>query len=130
MNIKQGLRVHDSQDVNCSLRYFKDFSEIRYNLSFTFYSKEECEHKQKLLASLHDTALLPTFELKLSIEELKFIYYEKETKFCKISTVDLFYEVPVKSTMEISQNLVDFSEYMNFKFTMFTTCILHYRSSA
>ena len=45
---------------------------------------------------------------------LKFIYSEKATKFCKISTVDLFYVVPVKSTMEISQNFVAFSEYMNF----------------
>ena len=32
----------------------------------------------------------------------------------EISTVDLFYVVPVKSTVEISQNFVAFSEYMNF----------------
>ena len=43
-----------------------------------------------------------------------FIYFEKATKFCKISTVDLFYVVPVKSEMEISQNCVAFLEYMNF----------------
>ena len=46
--------------------------------------------------------------------ELKFIYSEKATKFCEISTVDLSYVVPVKSTVEISQNFVAFSEYMNF----------------
>ena len=46
---------------------------------------------------------------------LKFIYSEKATKFCEISTVDLFYVVPVKSTVEILQNFVVFSEYMNFK---------------
>ena len=46
---------------------------------------------------------------------LKFIYSEKATTFCEISTVDLSYVVPVKSTVEISQNFVDFSEYMNFK---------------
>ena len=46
---------------------------------------------------------------------LKFIYSEKATKFYKISTVDLSYVVPVKSTVEISQNFVTFSEYMNFK---------------
>ena len=46
---------------------------------------------------------------------LKFIYSEKTTKFCEISTVDLSYVVTVKSTMEISQNCVAFSEYMNFK---------------
>ena len=36
------------------------------------------------------------------------------TKCCDISTVDLSYVVPVKSTVEISQNFVAFSEYMNF----------------
>ena len=46
---------------------------------------------------------------------VKFIYTEKTTKFCEISTVDLSYVVPVKSTVKISQNFVAFSEYMNFK---------------
>ena len=45
---------------------------------------------------------------------IKFIYSEKATKFFEISTVDLSYVVPVKSTVEISQNFVAFSEYMNF----------------
>ena len=45
---------------------------------------------------------------------VKFIYSEKATKFSKISTVDLFYVVTVRSTVEISQNFVAFSEYMNF----------------
>ena len=47
---------------------------------------------------------------------LKFIYSEKATKFCEISTFLLFYVVPVKSKVEISQNFVAFSEYMNFKY--------------
>ena len=34
--------------------------------------------------------------------------------FCEISTVDLSYVVPVKSTVEILQTFVAFSEYMNF----------------
>ena len=46
---------------------------------------------------------------------VKFIYSEKATNFCEISTVDLSYVVTVKSTVEISQNFVAFSEYMNFK---------------
>jgi hypothetical protein len=54
---------------------------------------------------LHDIA---------SFDPLKYIYSEKATKFCEMSTVDLFYVVPVKSTVEISQNFVAFSEYMNF----------------
>ena len=45
---------------------------------------------------------------------LKFIYSEKATKFCEISTVDLSYVVTVKSTAEISQKCVAFSEYKNF----------------
>ena len=45
---------------------------------------------------------------------LKFIYSEKATKFFEISTVDLSYVVTVKSTVEISQNFVAFSEYKNF----------------
>ena len=44
----------------------------------------------------------------------KFIYSEKATKFCEISTVDLSYVVPVKFMVEIPQNYVVFSEYINF----------------
>ena len=46
---------------------------------------------------------------------VKFIYSEKATNFCEISTLDLSYVVTVKSTVEILQNFVTFSEYMNFK---------------
>ena len=49
--------------------------------------------------------------------ELKFIYSEKATKFCEISTVDLSYAVQVKSTVEILQNFVAFSEYINFTYS-------------
>ena len=45
---------------------------------------------------------------------LKIIYSEKTTFFCEISTVDLSFVVMVKSSVEISQNFVAFSEYMNF----------------
>ena len=47
---------------------------------------------------------------------IKFIYSEKATKFCKIYTLLLSYVVPVKRKVDISQNFVAFSEYMNFKF--------------
>ena len=46
---------------------------------------------------------------------LKFIYSEKATKFCKISTLLLSYIVPIKSKVEILQNCVVFSENINFK---------------
>ena len=45
---------------------------------------------------------------------LKFIYSEKATNFCKISTIDLTVTTYDKSTVEISQKFVAFSEYMNF----------------
>ena len=42
--------------------------------------------------------------------QIKFIYSDKATKFCKIPTGTTW----DKSTVEISQNVVAFSEYMNF----------------
>ena len=51
----------------------------------------------------------------MCLPDLKFIYSEKATNVCKISTVDLLCVVMVKSIVEISQNFVAFSEYMNFK---------------
>ena len=39
--------------------------------------------------------------VQLSWRKLKFIYFEKATEFFKISTLDLSYVVPVKSTVEI-----------------------------
>ena len=45
---------------------------------------------------------------------LKFMYSEKATKFFEISAVDFSYVVPVKSTVEVSLNLVAFSGYKNF----------------
>ena len=50
---------------------------------------------------------------------LKFIYSEKATKFCEISTLLLSYVVPVKSNVEILQNFVAFSEYINFNGQLF-----------
>ena len=52
--------------------------------------------------------------MKFKTFVLNIIYSEKATKFCEISTVDLSYVVPVKSTVVISQNFLAFSEYMNF----------------
>ena len=47
--------------------------------------------------------------------KLKFIYFEKATKFCEISTLDLTVFTVVKFKVEILQNFAAFSEYMNFK---------------
>ena len=45
---------------------------------------------------------------------VKFIYSEKATKFFEISTLDLTVCTVVKCKVEILQNCVAFSEYMNY----------------
>ena len=71
-----------------------------------------------LIAQLKENLILSTLfsgcKRTLKNVQLKFIYSEKATKFWKISTLDLSYVVMVKSTVEILQNFVTFSEYMNF----------------
>ena len=49
---------------------------------------------------------------------LKFVYSEKATKFCEISTLLLSTVHTDNSKVEISQNFVAFSEYMNFTANM------------
>ena len=51
--------------------------------------------------------------------QLKFVYSEKATKFCEISTLLLSTVHTDKNKVEISQNFVAFSEYMNFKMVIF-----------
>ena len=46
---------------------------------------------------------------------IKFIFYEKATKFCEIFPLLLTICTVVKTKGKISQNFVVFSEYMNFK---------------
>ena len=50
----------------------------------------------------------------LGLKILKFIYSEKATKFCEISTLLLSVCTVDNSKVEISQNFVAFSEYTNF----------------
>ena len=47
---------------------------------------------------------------------MKFVYSEKATKFCEISTLLLSTVHTDKSKGEILQNFVAFSEYMTFTF--------------
>ena len=51
------------------------------------------------------------------ISMVKFIYSEKATKFCEISSLLLSTVHTDKIKVEISQNFVAFSEYMNFAST-------------
>ena len=58
----------------------------------------------------------PKFQINIWDVDVKFIYSEKATKFCKISTLLLTVCTVVKSKVEISQNFMAFSEYTNFNF--------------
>ena len=59
---------------------------------------------------------------------LKFIYSEKATKFCDIFTLLLTVCTVVRSKVNISQNFVAFSEYMNFKNLQQKICNLFFHS--
>ena len=52
---------------------------------------------------------------------VKYVYSEKATKFCEISTLLLSTVHTDKSKMDISQNFVAFSECMNFSTLNLTT---------
>ena len=54
------------------------------------------------------------FMSEKKMKRTKFIYSEKATKFYEISTLLLTTVHTVKCKVEISQNFVAFSEYMNF----------------
>ena len=74
-------------------------------------------HNEKMSAEISTGNNPNTPQLIRLIRQLfgfKFIYFEKAIFFCEISNLDLFYVVTVKSTVEISQNFVAFSEYINF----------------
>ena len=61
-----------------------------------------------LIFIIHVKSIKPaTTDLRKNLI-LKLTYSEKATKFFEIFTIDLSYVVPVKSTVEISQNFVAF----------------------
>ena len=87
--------------------------------------KKERDDVKELLQQL-----LPTFKKKVNKEleeknrmlsenpgllQVKFMYSEKATQFCKIFPLLLTVCTVIKSKGNISQNFVAFSEYMNFK---------------
>ena len=65
-----------------------------------------------------DQLILLTYLVNFDFNVLclvKFIYSERATKFCEISTLLLSVCTVGKSKVEISQNFLAFSEYKNFK---------------
>ena len=86
-------------------------------LVFLFFSQVL---KNSSVCNTYNFFFILTFTLAV-----KFIYSEKATFFCEISTLDLYYVVTVKSMMEISKNFVAFSEYMNFNIYMRSLYVIH-----
>ena len=88
-----------SMNEQTSEKVNKDFAFLSIQMIFvsTFLNSKDMQILNCLLSTLPN-----------------FIYSEKATKFCKISTLLLSYVVPVKSKVDISQNFVAFSEYMSF----------------
>ena len=74
---------------------------------------------QQSLLTLRDSQILihmtSLFINHKGLLVLKFIYSEKATKFCEISTLLLTGTTKDKSKLEISKKFVAFSDYMNFK---------------
>ena len=97
-----------------------DVSTLKYVYVFVlvYYINSEiiCRPRVCLLGAIHKCRIFfKHFDLPPTFS--KFIYSEKATKFCEISTLLLSYVVSVRSKVEISQNFVAFSEYMNFNQT-------------
>ena len=97
---------------------------LQVNQTFSNHGNLEMEARWAYITDIseqNEVSMVSMFRLYRSVRQplpsafLKFIYYEKATKFCEISTIDLSYVLQVKSTVEISQNFVTLSVYINFK---------------
>ena len=64
-------------------------------------------------------------DLQDYIQKVKLIYSENATKFCE--NFHLTFVVPVKSKVEILQNFVAFSEYMNFYYIILNKRLWRFR---
>ena len=82
---------------------------FHYPISIRF-DNPDLQGRRKIQWKIWDLSPLPPYYL-----QVKFIYSEKATKFWEIFSLLLFYVVPVKSNVEISQNFGPCSGYMNFK---------------
>ena len=65
------------------------------------YKKSQAEAAREQHNTILEVPLEPGQPVSAKFFFLKLIYSEKATKFCEISTVDLYWEVMVKSTVEI-----------------------------
>ena len=86
-----------------------------FNLKPIFFQKHRAhEFRFEIFCYLSFlTSKMLTKNLTESV--IKFIYSEKATKFCEISNLLLTGTTKDKIKVEISQNFVAFSEYINLK---------------
>ena len=82
------------------------------------------------LQSIYGKDLVKTHLRVMDCQRVKFIYSEKATKFCEISSLLLTGTTLNKSKVEISQNFVAFLEYMNFKAIFFLASNFYMISSS
>ena len=97
------------------IRWFHQYfytTNLRSRTLLSTFTVHKIYKQTYTLFSVHYLRMYVIFCLKIKV--IKFIYSEKATKFCEISTLLLSYVVLVKREVEISQNFVAFSEYMNF----------------
>ena len=89
------------------VRYFDTFAFVRHpfvRLVSTFKDKILDKNYRHWRELVHFDESDPL--------QVKFIYFEKATKFCKIFTLLLTGTTQDKSKVNISQNFVAFSEYI------------------
>ena len=79
---------------------------LAYKRTISFY------YYVPLLTSPYSTEVE---KVERHVEEVKFVYSEKATKFWEISTLLLSTVHTDKSKVEILENFVAFSEYINFR---------------
>ena len=108
-----GFRVTDCQFSPSASTFFALWHKAIVALEFLIYLWNPLKrHKSNFQIVRLFMVFLDTIDIRHII---KFIFSEKATQFCEISTLLLTVCTVVKSKVEILQNFVVFSEYINFK---------------
>ena len=95
------------------------FHKLKFEIFQTTWENEtKTHHNARFIDEKAQIKSLMFFFVSFLSSELqdliKFIYFEKATKFCEIFNLLLSYVAQVKSKVKISKSIVAFSEYMNF----------------
>ena len=103
------------------MKYILVDKDVKMRIAGLYKINDRSPRNNSRYTPLHEAALRGHLDI------VKFIYSEKATKFCEISTVDLTVTTQDKSTVVISRKFVAFSEYMNFNFVLLQSEILALR---